>query len=78
MKLRQLVYQGNFLTLEITRSDWSVALVNGSGNLNVLSGLSTASLELMLENGTRTLLSSRKITCERGVSGEVRSVKFNS
>jgi hypothetical protein len=73
MKLRQLMFQGNFLTLEITQTGWSIALVDGSGNSNALSGLPTASLELMLENGTRTLLSSKKIiTCERGASGQIR------
>ena len=56
MRLRQLSYLGNLLTLEIRRDGWSVELVAeeyGIGiNSNTLPGLPVASLELKADDGT--------------------------
>jgi len=73
MKMRQINYLGNFLTIDITRDGWSVALVDGTANTNALPGLPVADLELMMSSGKVIELNGQKpIACKRGDSAQIR------
>lgn len=73
MRLRQLSYRGNLLTVEVMRTEWSVALVDGSANTNVLHGLPVASLEFVTDAGdTQPLQYGKPISCKVGQSGTIR------
>ena len=75
MRLRQLSYRGNTLQLDITRTEWSVAVVDGSANMNLLHGLPVAQLEFVASTGDTQPLyyGSTPISCKVGQSGTIRA-----
>ena len=75
MRLRQLSYRGNVITVVITRTGWSVAVVDGSANTNLLHGLPVAQLEFVASTGDAQPLhyGSRPISCKVGQSGIIRA-----
>ena len=72
MRLRQISYLGNFLTVEIRRDGWSVRLVDGSANSNALTGLPVASLELIMDDGNVRPLGHQPLECKSGTSATIR------